>query len=220
MGDYKSRYLGADTQRGGGSASVFPPNQYGGFRHTLFLGCSIMEFSATVGWNQQVSELTVQLVEDNQPAPAGGNGKLYYDRKLIPRRTYAADPGFFCYNGGPPLVGSPVYFRVDNFEFAGLLQSWSQSSSTSANPAYTVHIVDPRQILENAQLIIGDYAGGIPSNLYNVFNVYGFMERYNGSQCSAMDAGGVSFGSIAGAYGGADINDNGIPVSRILLGTQ
>lgn len=219
MADYNDEYLGGEV-RGGGDANTFPSNQYGGFQHTLFLGCSVMEFSATVGWNQQVSELTVQLVEDDQAAPATSSGKRYYTSKLVGRTTYDADPGFNSYGGGPPQVGSPVYFRVGDFEFAGLLQSWTETSDQSANPSYTVKIVDPRQILENAQLIIGDYAGGVPTNLYNVFNVYGVMERFAGGACPAATYNGANFGSIAGGFGGSDSNQNGMPVSRILRGTQ
>ena len=59
--------------------ACLPINLVGPFQQTMFLGCSIASFSASVGWSSQASELTVQLVQD--PC-ANSAGKLYYDNLL------------------------------------------------------------------------------------------------------------------------------------------
>lgn len=204
-----------------------PPRIYGPVDQTLFLGCSVVNFSANAGWNEQQSELTVQLVQDTCGVPAGGNPKVYYDSTLTRRTTTAADPGFYFLGDGisPPL-GAPVYFRFGDFEFCGILNNWKEVKSASANPAYDVTIVDPRFILEGTQLIIGDYAGSV-YNLYNTLNVFGAMESF-GEYCperavssdptQPADNTDTVFGSPAQGFGGADVNDNGMPWNLIRQG--
>ena len=41
-----------------------PQSLYGPYYQTRFCGASIMSFSVSAGWNEQTSELTVDLVED------------------------------------------------------------------------------------------------------------------------------------------------------------
>ncbi len=203
-----------------------PANVYGPINHWLFLGCSVMSFSASVGWNGQEGSLTVQLVEDNCTAPAE-HPKHYMDSLLTEQTTTAVDPGF--YGLSYDIIGTPVYFRVDEFEFAGLVQSWEEQKSESGNPTYTVKIVDPRQILEGTQLIINEYAGSVGSN-YNLINVFGYMEsfgllcpQYYQSAPGVYSPGdgsvdGAVFGTPAGAYGGAKTNENGMQWNRIVTG--
>ena len=178
----------------------------GPYDQTLFLGCSIASFSASVGWNKQTTEITITLVQDDcgveamkdssgndivaygddgdaytvpldpPGLPGAGlsgtiienklysNPKIYYDTHLEKRHWVKADPGFFTYgkNGTEAAsLGSAVYFRVADFEFCGLLQSWSESKGTGGNPTYSVKIVDPRAVLEGTELIIGDYASSV-----------------------------------------------------------
>ena len=76
-------------------ANCLPANIYGPVYHTLFLGCSVVSFTASVGWNEQAGEVTVQLIEDTCSA---ASGKLYWDSNLQPRIWTAPDPGF----PGPP----------------------------------------------------------------------------------------------------------------------
>lgn len=203
-----------------------PSNIYGGFKQTLFLGCSVMSFSASQGWNEQVAELTVQLVEDACDAPSGSY-KLYYDTTLSPQQHTTADPGFFGLSYD--IIGAPVYFRVANFEFAGLVQGWEQSNSDSGNPTYQVKIVDPRQILEGTQVIINEYAGSV-NNVYNLINAFGYAESKGSNSCpqyfqtspgtySTTDTGvvdGATFGSPANSFGNAGTNDNGMQWNVIL----
>lgn len=179
-----------------------------------------MSFSASVGWNEQVSEVTIQLVEDNCDG-----AKKYFNSTLSKTNFSTADPGFFGLT--TPIIGSPTYFRVGDFEFSGLVQSWEETHAQSGNPTYQVKLVDPRAILENSQIIINEYAGGVGS-LYNIINAYGYMETF-GIGCpqyyqvvpglyvpgdGAPD--GAVFGSPAEAFGGANVNDNGMQWNKIL----
>ena len=196
-----------------------PSNIYGPYKHHLFLGCSVVSFSASVGFNEQVSELTVSLVEDPCEAPST-HPKIYYDGNLNRLETLAADPGFFSYGAGgnsSPQIGTAVFFRVESgtvgdpnyraFEFSGLLQSWESSNKIDGKNSYSVKIVDPRQILEGAQVIINDYSGAVPSAIYNLFNVYGYLEWYGDQDCPNTETGG---------FGGSEASPAGIPYNNVL----
>ncbi len=193
------------------------------FDQTLFLGASVMSFSASVGWNQQQSELTVQLVDDDCEATSF-RPKEFWDSSLIRRTTTDADIGFMGKDTN--IIGIPVFFRVADFEFSGLVQSWTENKSTAGNPIYTVKIVDPREVLEGAQIIINDYAGSVGSN-FNLFNAFGFMEQF-GINCPLFsqssptvynpgDAGvdGAVFGTPAGGYAGSGANENGTQWNKL-----
>lgn len=122
------------------------------------------------------------------------------------------------------IIGTPVYFKMQDFAFAGLVQSWEQDMS-SGGVSYRVTLEGPDNILNNSWIIIGDYAGsvfsiidgagyGAPLNastnsmtglgnlkegaLFNTFNVYGFMESL-----------GVDY------FGASGSNDNGLPAYMI-----
>ena len=212
------------------------PRFYGGFDHTLFLGCSVMSFSASAGLNEQVTEITVQLVEDICDAPIG-SPKKYYNCDLEIANWTGPDPGFFGLISD--IIGAPVFFRVGLFEFCGIIQAWEQNNSTSGNPTYQVKLVSPNFLLSNAQIIINDYAGGVGTT-YNAFNVFGYRETFGGdcgmiSQDPRFPSGGTYeltetiitavgsdgidgavFGSPAQKFGGADVNNNGMQWEQIL----
>jgi hypothetical protein len=190
---------------------------HGPFNQHLFMGCSVESFSVSVGLNEQQGELSVQLVEDCASVPDGGNPKIFWDGYLNQQYTYGPDPGFIN-----PGVGSPVYFRMGNFEFSGILQAWTKKDSVDGRPKYSVVIVDPRQILDGAQLIIGNYSGGVGS-CYNLINVFGFMEKF-GENAVCVPATfepscADTYGSALG-FGGANINSEGMSSNRIMLGTH
>lgn len=174
---------------------------------TLFLGCSITDFSASVGWNSSQSEISVVVVEDQ----CIGYRK-YYTTCLTPVSGNFADIGFLgenrytrpdgsmysaCYpesnddalvRSSINLVGAPAYFRYGDFEFAGIISDWTRTNSNGV-PTYRIKIVDPRLILEGVQLIIGDYNGSVAGTVSsglggtgepqpNIFNVYGYLEQF------------------------------------------
>jgi len=183
----------------GVSRNIFgPPEQ------TLFLGCSISSFSVNVGWNEQVGEVTVSLAQDTCPVPTSGNPKVYYDSNLQRQTTMAADPGFI-----EPNIGAPVYFRAGDFEWCGLVQNFTSSTSLGGKPVYTVKLIDPRQILDGAQIIVGEYADTV-SPTPNLINAYAYAESFGTSSPPNVIAG-ATFGSPAGGFGGSLSNDNGMP---------
>lgn len=62
-----------------------------------------------------------------------------------------------------------------HFAFGGILQSYTENRGGGGNPLYDVQVVDPREILSNAVLILNNYSGTTFNN-ENLFNVYGFLE--------------------------------------------
>ena len=131
------------------------------------------------------------------------------------------------------IIGVPVMFRYGSFVFGGVVASWdatingvpigtSSFDIFNTSISYRVTINSADSILDNAKVILNDYAGSIfcslanrlggptnytgpggrftgllkDGNIPNVFNVYGFLE---------------SFG-----FGTSNKNDNGIPISYIL----
>ena len=217
----------------------------------LFLGLSVMEISASAGWGQQSSDITITLVEDTCPS---ADGKICYDSDLEAQTVYTADPGFLGenryeradgsqYSSCAPedvgdtlvrsaidIVGMPAYFRLGNFEYSGIISDFNKSVGSNGT-TYRVKLTDPREILNGIHLILGDYAGAVyQTGNINVYNVYGFMERF-GAPAPAMEltspcgytntAGdltldGAVFGTYSGGYGGSFSNERGMPVPLIL----
>lgn len=187
-----------------------PARIYGSFEQTLFMGLSVMSFSASIGWNGQQSEVTIQLVYD--PDTCGGT-KVYYDSMLNRKTMTGADPGFTS-----PIVGSPHYFRAGDFEYMGLVQSVERKDAPDGKNIYTVKLVDPTEILAGTQIIVSDYAGtvdGVP----NVINAYGFAESF-GKRCKLSYVNGAPFGSPADGFGASESNDNGMPWTVIEQATS
>ena len=119
-----------------------------------FMGASVRGYASSIGWDNQVSQLTVSLVEDD---------------------TRGDIINF-------PEIGTPVYFIHDNFYFAGLFQNGKATQDVQGCPLYEAVIVDPRELLDGVQLILNNYIGGV--NLPNLINVYGYLENqsYGSSQ--------------------------------------
>lgn len=193
----------------------------GPFEQTLFLGCSIVSFTANAAWDNESSSMTVQLVKDDCIT-----SKVYWDVHLDKKTENIADPGFIGLDYD--IVGCPVYFRLGEFEFSGLVQKWEESNSSSGKPTYSVTIVDPRQLLENSKVILNDYAGGV-SSTFNVFNVFGYLESFgvNAPQLSLsggayingdINPDGATFGSPAAGFGGAQVNGGGMLWRNLVAG--
>lgn len=133
-----------------------------------FLGCSVIGFNGTIGWNTQESSVTVDLIE------------------------YKCPPNEDQIFLGQNLIGYPVYFNCGSFFFGGLLQNWTYTEN-SGGKTYNVRIVDPRQILEQCVCITDTYAGP-PMRTLNYFNVYGFYEEsvYTDKNCSLFGSAEVT----------------------------
>lgn len=132
-----------------------------------FLGGVVRGFGSNISWGVGApSSLTVQLVDD------------------------ASQAAFFS----PPPVWSPVFLQFYGFKFAGLLQKWEKRNGPDGSPVYDVLVVDPREILEGAQIIVGAYGGSV-GFVKNLFNAYGFWE--------------------ARAFGASLANESGMPWVRV-----
>ncbi len=133
---------------------------------STFFGLTVRDINSRAGWNQQGSELSVQLVADaaNGDSPA------------------------------PVAVGAPCSFTVGGFTFAGLLRRWAESRGTDGFPVYEAQIVDPREILDGATVITGDYNGAV--TVPNLLNAFGWWEDQ--------------------AFGASGSNPSGMPWANVL----
>jgi len=193
----------------------------GPFKQTIFLGCSVASFSASVGWNEQNTNIDVRLVYD--PCPSA-DGKYYWDASLVRQTSFDPDPGFL--GEQQEIIGCPAYFRVGDFEFCGIIQNWTKDEGQGGT-TYSVQLSDPRQLLENSKLILTSYAGSV-GTLPNVFNVFGFCESFGTVNAPLLSQvggyfvsgdyapDGAIFGSPAAKFGGANTNQLGMPWYNIL----
>jgi hypothetical protein len=132
-----------------------------------FLGSSVRNFNTTLGWGNNVSTCTINLVDD----PTNGD-------------SFA-----------PPLPGTPCYFNYNDFRFGGLLQSYKTINVKEGYPTFEVTLIDPREILEGVQIIIDEYiqdTTGIP----NLFNAYGWWENNFGYGRSEVNDSGMPWEKI------------------------
>ena len=197
---------------------------FGPYEQTLFLGCSVLNFSASAGWNGQTSELTIDLAEDICGVPVNDDGTINGTPKKVwslkdeifptPLSWIEADPGFTY-----PKIGSPAYFRVGNFEFSGLIQAWTEKKGSDGLPTFSVKLIDPRPILDHAKVILDTYQGtnlvaqtsGPPKHLHNLINVYAYLEENNSLALAVDDfSTGVGLGSPIQRIGGSYKTANGI----------
>lgn len=178
------------------------------FRQTRFLGASVSSFSANVGWNEQSGSLTVTLVEDKSNKTTKyiwANHTNGYVPTVHNSPTTSTTPDYFQ----ELAVGSAVHFRVEDFVFNGILQSWEKKRSVSGGEYYEVVINSPTEIIGNVELIIGGYSGTV--GIANLMNIYGYYESlsYGSSQVneagmpwSVLSTGLVTLTQLLGSYSG------------------
>lgn len=140
------------------------------FTQITFLGSSVRNFNCSVGWGTSPSTLDVNLVDD----PKNGDSFIR------------------------PSPGTPVFFATSDFEFGGIVQSWTQNRDTNGNPLYTVVIHDPREILSGVQLILNSYTGGI-YGVPNLYNIYGALESIAFGY-SGINEAGIEWYKIRNAF--------------------
>src|SRR3990167_8220090 len=123
------------------------------YNQVKFLGASVRNARASIGWNGQTSQLTVGTVEDDGDA-------------------YLAT-----------LPGSLVSFSLGNFVFRGLVQKYVSTRGLDGNPIQETIVVDPTEILAGAKVILGGYSGVIApaQNLLNVFGFWENLLGFGGS---------------------------------------
>ena len=276
---------------------------------TLFLGASVSSFNTSVGWGSQASQLTVNLIEDNESVPnclyPSGNadpnylsqqfgdanitpdliqadrgedytrfpdnhyedcvgnacyvntygepftsamrledrmipGKVYYrfpgnlgNGRILPDTTstatyglrkpalqsqywYNPDPGFFgvpnrikhdnsylreyintTLNNGYDIIDTPVIFKMGDFSFGGVVQSWNKNLSAGGR-SYSVVINSMTSVLNNCYIILSQYAGSLYSKLHSaqfdidltkteVNSIFGGPRNYTGHASGSID---------------------------------
>ena len=207
-----------------------PQSLYGPYYQTRFCGATVMNFTVNAGWNEQSSELSVNLVEDCSTT----NKRIEYDVDLEGRIVTDADEFV------EPPIGCPVYFRIGDiiddagsysrnpeggFEFSGVLQAWTRKMDVNGNPTYSVKITDPRVILENSHIIVSDLGESVfvaPPDLNrgqlatpNVINAYAWLEALSADCRNALGSypayvGETPVGSLTGGFGGSGVNQRGM----------
>ena len=129
------------------------------FTQTTFLNSSIINWTASVGWGDTPSQLTVGLVDDLSNGDSFTSGN----------------------------VGRPVTFEFNGFTFTGILSNYGQTVNTSGD-TYECTVVDPRDFLSGVQLILDGYIGDV-SSIYNILNVYGYLESFGFGQSRKNETG-------------------------------
>jgi hypothetical protein len=187
------------------------------------------------------------IYQDDKKIP----GKIYYgfsssNSKLDPivsRYWLYPDPGFLgtpnrintdgtvnlspiATNVGYDIIGVPVYFKMGNFSFGGVIQSWEENLSNGGKQ-YRVIIDGFQSVLSNCFVIVGEYGGAIFSK-YNSSSNYGMPRNYVGN-LTTYD-GSISEGNIPNVFnvygflestapenfGGSNTNEDGMSAKEIL----
>lgn len=152
------------------------------FSEIKFCGLTVRTFKSSIGMGRnQLSSLSIELVRDIE---AGD----------IP---------------SPPPLGYPCYFDFFGYSFYGLLQKFGAKNDTSGYPTYEATLVDPREILEGAELIVSDYIGPV-GLVPNVINAYGWWENLVGFGASGSTSEtGMSWTKIITAINNTANNPHG-----------
>lgn len=130
-------------------------------------------------------------------------------------------------NPGYDIINCPVFFKVGDFSFGGMVQSWNRSQS-NAGDVITVNINDMKSVLSNCYIILDKFSGAIYSKVKDVLNFYGgprnwagdqvdyFGRLYHGNVPNVFNIYGFleSFGTSG--FGGSNKNKNGISVNSIV----
>jgi hypothetical protein len=96
-----------------------------------------------------------------------GNGQTYPDDGNNGFNKLIYDVYGYTYSAS---LASP------HFAFGGLLQSWNTNVDATGGTMHNVTVVDPREILQNFQLILNNHSGTTFGN-DNLINIYGFLEH-------------------------------------------
>jgi hypothetical protein len=59
------------------------------------------------------------------------------------------------------IIGCPIYFQLDDFNFCGVVKSWRSVNSGTGGRTYQVDIEGPNEIINQTQIILNNYTGGV-----------------------------------------------------------
>ncbi len=172
---------------------------------TRFLGASIQNYNASIGWGGSAGSCDITIVED-----LCNTSKVEYDINGNVSIVTSSD----MFN--PPKIGSPVTFRFGIFSYTGILQSWTQNNKLDGK-AYDIRLIDPSSILSGTQIILASYNGqtfGIP----NLINAFAFIEYLYGNSAPLDPSlkALLDYTPIE-KFGGADVNSAGINWNQVKI---
>ena len=143
-------------------------------RQWLFLGLSVRSFSCDIQALGGGGTVNVSLFNDPYPVCQGGQPKLYIDENLQTQEWTAADPGWF--GDTMELIGIPVLFKFEDFEFSGIINRITKTDSSSGLDQIDIEFSPPIDILNGVSVILDDYKG-VSNVAPNVINAYGLWEH-------------------------------------------
>ena len=182
------------------------------------------------GYNEYIQSIQNDSFQKDKNGNSIVPGKVYYvprNGELQSAYYYDADPGF--YGETLDLMGVPVYFKHDNFEFNGIVQSWENKGGSGGTKIYEIVIESPSNLLNNTQMILGEYSGSIFRRLPN--DNYGFAgyvrpntgEVYGGTIAQQNIPNVINtYGYLEslGSYGNSGRNEEGIPALNVINAMQ
>jgi len=156
-----------------------------------FLGCTVTNFTCSLGLNSNPSVMDIQLVEDIQDDFKADN----YDSTLS---TEAARIGSIK-GGSSFLDGNPGhydYFQNGNFKFGGVVTSWRRNHSSSGR-FINVQLSDPRMFLKDIPVITDHYPTqfGI-SDPFDNYNVSTPLKDYSNPIAARWTLDGLPWASL------------------------
>jgi hypothetical protein len=225
-----------------GFSSDYPPDHY----HT----CS--------GPSCYTTPSGVQADENTPIADRMVPGKVYYeycageeDKAIYSKYWRNSDPGFFGVNNrikpdgsylnqydpsntslNKPydIIGTPVYFKMGESTFGGIVQSWNKTTNTGGR-SYVVNINGMESILSQCYIILNNFAGAVYSRSSNdgANPLWGGPRNYigqegvtywdtikNGNIPNVFNVYGFLESLGKGGFGGARLNEDGIEGNRII----
>ncbi len=120
-----------------------------------YLGCYLKRFSASFGFNTAPSTVELELIQG----------------RIGVAEDEAIGATGFQYNQARP--GNVLTVSVGNFDFCGIIQSWTQSYS-SQGESFNVRLADPRFAFSNIQVLMNGLGLSSGINLPNYLNMFGY----------------------------------------------
>jgi hypothetical protein len=182
------------------------------------------------------------------------SSKTSFKNSIVSKYWFNGDPGFFGkptrigingsyypgqdvlgFNKGYDIIDTPVYFKMGDFSFGGLVQSWSKSTN-NGGIQYSVVINSMQSLLSSCYIILDKFSGSIFSKWNDNSAIYGSPKNYTGMAKNSSGAPGITYGgsinegnipnvfNIYGFlesmgydnFGSSKINDNGISANKIV----
>jgi hypothetical protein len=105
----------------------------------------------------------------------------------VEQGTTGPDPGFFGLQQN--IIGLPVLFRFQEFEFAGIVKTWTAEESAGRGQTYNVQVVAPGDLLRACTVIVG---GEVRASNYvpNLLNPYALWEFDPQDDCDNLGESG------------------------------